>query len=289
MKKQKLISLVFLGLIFIFLSGCFLNVVYNCDKLEKRIGELIKSENYCDIDLDCKVHNFSCPFGCFSLINKNADLSELKNEIEIFWKKCSSCIYDCSPQPDQNDIKCKNNKCVIKINENIIDKSNKQEINGFEKYIVASVPIEHELFRTVFPKVKFFSQTSKITMPKSERIIAKLDDVKYVMPFQYNSLFEKVSNFSEATVEDRLKLFALFTFGLNENIKSCKAIKPQKFNRNYLFNYKVISQNNELLFAFYHNKIFRVENFTNSINGGPVLLYVEKHSTLNGVPQIVFD
>jgi len=98
-----------IGLVLL-ISGC----TNNCDKLEKKIGILIKSKNYCDTDSDCRVNSYSCPFGCHSLINKNANLDDVNNKIKEYYNKCVSCKYVCNLSPDQEGIKCENNKCVIK-------------------------------------------------------------------------------------------------------------------------------------------------------------------------------
>lgn len=247
--------------------------------------------------MDCESHYEPCPFGCGFFVNKNVDLSTLKKEIEKFSKNCSSCKNDCGTPPTKENIECKKDgKCGVK-DSNDTQKNDQQEevnietsdnwINSFDAHIVDSQLLEHELFERVFPEVKFFVQTSEITMPRSKRIIAEFDGMTYNMPSQFNDLFEKIIDSSEATIKDRVQLFALFAFRFEENITSCEEIPPRKFRNTYLFNYEVVGQGNKLLFSFYHNKIFRVEQFINNKHTGPILLHVPQHSIHEGIPEII--
>ncbi|MCD4705435.1 hypothetical protein K8R66_05160 [bacterium] len=127
MKLQK-INFFILVIIIIFLSACSDHIGYNCDESKKEIWALIKSKNYCNTDSDCKINFEPCPFGCGFLVNKDADLSDMKNEIKIYRKKCLSCKDDCRLLPDQENIKCINSKCAVKINEETINKPSKREI-----------------------------------------------------------------------------------------------------------------------------------------------------------------
>ena len=85
----------------------------DCDKLEKQIDMLIESANYCDVDSDCVISTeFWCPFGCYNLFNKNTNLTEVREGIEKYHKNCPECIYDCNRPPTQEEVICKNNKCI---------------------------------------------------------------------------------------------------------------------------------------------------------------------------------
>ncbi len=82
---------------------------------EREIKRLLEEANYCAADSDCAVldTNFGCPFGCFNLGNKNADLTGVKALWEAWQKNPSTiCIYSCLESPKPEEIKCTNDKCV---------------------------------------------------------------------------------------------------------------------------------------------------------------------------------
>ena len=86
----------------------------DCNKLENDINALLDQANYCNMDSDCVVSTgFQCPFGCYNLVNKNSDLTEIKElEDRYYNKDCTLCVYSCIFPPNQEEIKCKDNKCV---------------------------------------------------------------------------------------------------------------------------------------------------------------------------------
>lgn len=85
-----------------------------CDYLEKEIREKIEKLNYCQIDDDCSIFDFSCPFGCGSYVNKKSPaISEIVEEITLY-NSCvgAECEYKCM-RPEEPE--CVNNKCVAKL------------------------------------------------------------------------------------------------------------------------------------------------------------------------------
>lgn len=87
----------------------------NCNEVIRQVNNLVEKANYCNTDSDCVVSTETTKFcGCWSLINKNADLSKIKEGNEKYAQlNCPvlSCA-ECMLLPTQGDIKCSNNKCV---------------------------------------------------------------------------------------------------------------------------------------------------------------------------------
>lgn len=110
------ILIVIIGLIII--SGCIENKIPEeeyCETLKKDVNEEIEKANYCDEDSDCVALSpdfLICPFGCYLLLNKNADITQIQNGIKNYGKNCPLCKYRCSYIPSSSDIKCTNNKCL---------------------------------------------------------------------------------------------------------------------------------------------------------------------------------
>ena len=98
----------------------------DCNKLIQQINDLVEKANYCSSDSDCLISTETTKFcGCWSLINKNADLAKIKegNEKYIGLNCPVLMCGECMLLPTQGDIKCSNNKCVdgrnLQINKNL--------------------------------------------------------------------------------------------------------------------------------------------------------------------------
>lgn len=85
---------------------------------EREIKRLLNEANYCAVDSDCAVLNtpLECPFGCYNLGNKDANLTRINTLWEEYQKSReksgSFCVYSCITSPEPWEIKCINNKCV---------------------------------------------------------------------------------------------------------------------------------------------------------------------------------
>ena len=114
MNKSRIWLFVVASLVLIvFIAGCAeVNENIKQEKLKTEINNKIEAANYCDVTSDCKIESFGCPFGCWNLVNKNANINEINSMVEEYNKVGEICIYDCLPQPKENEIKCVNNKCV---------------------------------------------------------------------------------------------------------------------------------------------------------------------------------
>ncbi|GEM_PF-4866372 len=87
---------------------------HDCNRLKKQINKLISQANFCTVDSDCILADSSnCLFSCYSLINKSSDTSKIKKEIKKYSVKlCAVCNIACIAPPQQENIKCKINKCT---------------------------------------------------------------------------------------------------------------------------------------------------------------------------------
>ena len=84
-----------------------------CDKLKEQTFTLLDQGNYCDVDSDCMVESGGlCPFGCYYLVNKNADLIKIDEALRKFSKDCFYCVYEYMEAPTAEEIKCTDHKCV---------------------------------------------------------------------------------------------------------------------------------------------------------------------------------
>lgn len=82
--------------------------------LEYQINKHIEDLNYCTSEIDCFISSdvSTCPFGCNNLINRNADLSIVKNEMKNYYALSHDlCQVQCTFPP--KEIKCINKKCVF--------------------------------------------------------------------------------------------------------------------------------------------------------------------------------
>ena len=89
-------------------------LLYECWQLEGEIKTSIENANYCNVDSDCIASDIGgCPFGCFRLVNRNADTQIIQEKISQYKEtRCNTCIYGCVVPPDAEEIKCLNNQCV---------------------------------------------------------------------------------------------------------------------------------------------------------------------------------
>ncbi len=83
--------------------------------LEKQIKNNLYNANYCATDDNCIVADIdaTCPFDCYNLVSRNADLTWIKQGISKYNDIVKErCIYDCDRKPTAKEIKCVKNKCI---------------------------------------------------------------------------------------------------------------------------------------------------------------------------------
>jgi len=93
------------------------NVTPNaCSQAEAKVNEALKTSSQCSVDSDCVVSdvlNLGCPFGCYSVVNKNAVLDQVFDAYDDYKKaSCTQCTYKCMAKPTTEEIKCVNKQCV---------------------------------------------------------------------------------------------------------------------------------------------------------------------------------
>lgn len=85
----------------------------DCNKLIRQMNGLVEKANYCKTASDCTILTETIN-GCWSFINKNADLTKIKEGNKKYGElNCPALIADCLIEPKPRDIKCKDNRCGL--------------------------------------------------------------------------------------------------------------------------------------------------------------------------------
>lgn len=84
-----------------------------CDALKEEIKSMLYEVNHCAADTDCVMEwRYDCPFGCYMLYNKDADLGLIDQKVRTFTEEeCETCEYQCVIPPEQEEIRCIDNRC----------------------------------------------------------------------------------------------------------------------------------------------------------------------------------
>lgn len=104
--------------------------VTECNILENDIKQDLEEANYCEKDDDCVVVSFGCPFGCWNFVNKNIDLSPIKEKVEEYKNQCSGCLYKCGAPPE--NLICQNEKCTMRAIKQVTITADKTEYSQGE-------------------------------------------------------------------------------------------------------------------------------------------------------------
>lgn len=103
-------ALLILGVLFNYSST---HEKIDCKKLLKETETLIKKANYCSTDSDCRmVRNMRCPFGCYWVLNKEANLENVNQAISKYFTNCEGCRYRCGMLVNPV-LKCVEKKCWV--------------------------------------------------------------------------------------------------------------------------------------------------------------------------------
>lgn len=94
--------------VLLLLAGCTGTTQKN---LERQIVEKIDSMNYCDENEECVVKEFGCPFGCYSLVNKDANIEETEELLVKYNGMSSRCEYMCGALPEL--VLCFEGRCIV--------------------------------------------------------------------------------------------------------------------------------------------------------------------------------
>ena len=87
-----------------------------CDDFANEIKKMMADAAYCKTASDCVISTeFGCPFGCYRLFNKDADLESLRDKIEVYYAKanCPQCVYDCPGPPGEEKVFCDRGRCAL--------------------------------------------------------------------------------------------------------------------------------------------------------------------------------
>ncbi|HII71208.1 TPA: hypothetical protein HA265_00455 [Candidatus Woesearchaeota archaeon] len=90
----------------------------DCDILKSNVTELIKGLETCTDDTDCIIDTkvgLVCPFGCVFIRSSQYDeekVSEVQKLVDRYYEECPVCEYQCAPDPQPEDIRCVENRCV---------------------------------------------------------------------------------------------------------------------------------------------------------------------------------
>ncbi|OYT54950.1 MAG: hypothetical protein B6U72_01105 [Candidatus Altiarchaeales archaeon ex4484_2] len=127
-----------------------------CNKLEEEINELIEEIKYCESDSDCVLDESTplvCPFGCYlvrsKLFNDGEALSAVEEKIQEYQNKCLICLYSCPHPPEQEDIKCRSNKCVDTRFTGSTTNEKEKIINLFNTYLNAGKNCDINLSKSI--------------------------------------------------------------------------------------------------------------------------------------------
>jgi hypothetical protein len=85
----------------------------SCGEAESWLKGRLEVGNQCDADSDCVVSTeFGCPFGCYRLLNKDANLNKFREDVQAYRVRCETCTYKCAPPPNGKDIRCVSGRCA---------------------------------------------------------------------------------------------------------------------------------------------------------------------------------
>ena len=76
-------------------------------QLKQQIGQL----NYCTVTNDCEAQALYCPFDCWVFVNKQADFSQVKSQVDAYGSECGVCLLACPSEPPRPD--CIEGKCIV--------------------------------------------------------------------------------------------------------------------------------------------------------------------------------
>jgi len=76
---------------------------------ETKVRELLDRYNYCEVDEDCTVKQWICPFGCHQFIHKRYE-NIVSNLFEVYTQHAKEhCDYKCMALPEK--VICKDYRC----------------------------------------------------------------------------------------------------------------------------------------------------------------------------------
>ncbi|HRX97910.1 MAG TPA: hypothetical protein P5514_13260 [Bacteroidales bacterium] len=146
----------------------------------------------------------------------------------------------------------------------------------FEKYIIDSVRIEIPLFDSVLPGVDIIFEISQMSLPPADRVIAKFAGKKFLLPVDFNFVFNNVKDKSHASDNEIIETFIQILYwvindGELDNIAIKKRNKKSDlWNFNFQAKFKIRDDKIKLLILFEDSQVKRVEIYNNGEKRGVI-------------------
>jgi hypothetical protein len=84
-----------------------------CEDVIGRFEKLMESSRACDVDSDCVLTSFGCPFGCNTAVRKSElPILRAKSRSDEL-DRCTECVYDCFIPPLGWKAICKSHQCQV--------------------------------------------------------------------------------------------------------------------------------------------------------------------------------
>ena len=84
----------------------------DCDQRESDFSAKLVQSRSCEVDADCALAHFGCPFGCMTSVNKSS-LNELNTAERAFQQKCHRCVYSCAAPLFEWRAACVQKRCAV--------------------------------------------------------------------------------------------------------------------------------------------------------------------------------
>lgn len=84
----------------------------DCERRESEFAARLAQSRSCELDSDCTLAGFGCPFGCVTSVNKSA-LEALSLQGKTFQAQCHRCVYVCPAPVFERRAACVGQRCVV--------------------------------------------------------------------------------------------------------------------------------------------------------------------------------
>ncbi len=84
----------------------------DCAQLETGFAAKLDQSRSCQVDADCTLARFECPFECVTSVSTSL-LDELKREEGTFQQACNRCVSDCPQALTKWRAACVRQRCIV--------------------------------------------------------------------------------------------------------------------------------------------------------------------------------
>ena len=84
----------------------------DCDRAKSDFSAMLLGARSCEVDADCTLASFGCPFGCVTSVNKTV-VVELQTVGREYQKRCHNCVYDCAAPVFEWRATCIQSQCAV--------------------------------------------------------------------------------------------------------------------------------------------------------------------------------